>query len=76
MATLSREKVIDQWFALVERGAGRDTWVMDKTQEAISAPFPPFGALWATSGEHDGPMPFRSRLPSDSTLPENRPSLG
>src|SRR5215211_5229026 len=35
MATLSREKVIDQWFALVERGAGRDKWVMDKTQEAI-----------------------------------------
>jgi hypothetical protein len=24
----------------------------------------------------DGLMPFRSRLPSDITLPENRPSLG
>lgn len=36
MATLSREKVMDQWLALVERGAGRDQWVKDKTQEAIS----------------------------------------
>jgi hypothetical protein len=35
MATLSREKVIDQWFALVERGAGKDQWVMDKTEQAI-----------------------------------------
>jgi hypothetical protein len=35
MATLSREKVIDQWSALVERGAGKDQWVIDKTESAI-----------------------------------------
>jgi hypothetical protein len=35
MATLSREKVIDQWSALVERGAGKDKWVIDKTEELI-----------------------------------------
>ena len=35
MATLSREKVIDQWSALVERGSGKDKWVIDKTEELI-----------------------------------------
>ena len=35
MATLSREKVIDQWSSLVERGAGKDRWVIDKTEELI-----------------------------------------
>jgi hypothetical protein len=35
MATLSREKVVDKWFALVERGAGKDQWVIDKTEQFI-----------------------------------------
>ena len=35
MATLSREKVTDSWFGLVQGGAGRDQWVIDKTEDAI-----------------------------------------
>ena len=41
MATLSREKVIDQWFVLVERGAGRDHWVKARTEQAIKEVAPP-----------------------------------
>jgi hypothetical protein len=45
MATLSREKVIDQWSALVERGAGKDKWVIDKT-EALIKQFNAPGVSW------------------------------
>jgi hypothetical protein len=39
--SLSREKVIDQWNALIENGAGRDTWVLDKTEEFLRQAQPP-----------------------------------
>jgi hypothetical protein len=35
MATLRREKIVDQWFVLVEGAAGKGQWVMDKTEQAI-----------------------------------------
>jgi hypothetical protein len=41
MATLSREKVVDQWFALVQGGAGKDTWVMNETERIIKSAAPP-----------------------------------
>jgi hypothetical protein len=45
MATLRREKVVDQWFALVEGGAGKDRAVLDKTEQAIKE-FAAPGVLW------------------------------
>ena len=41
MATISREKVIDQWYGLVERGAGRDQWLIDKTEQLLREAKPP-----------------------------------
>jgi hypothetical protein len=41
MATLSREKVLDSWFGLVHRGAGKNQWVIAKTEEAIKEANPP-----------------------------------
>ncbi len=33
MATLSsRDKVVDNWGQIIENGAGRDTWILDKTE--------------------------------------------
>jgi hypothetical protein len=39
--SLSREKVIAQWNALIENGAGRDTWLLDKTEEFLRQVQPP-----------------------------------
>jgi hypothetical protein len=35
MATLSAERVIDSWFALVKNGAGKDQWLIDTTEQAL-----------------------------------------
>jgi hypothetical protein len=40
MATISREKVLDSWFALVKDAAGKDQWVMETTQQAIEKAAP------------------------------------
>jgi hypothetical protein len=39
--TLSRDKVVDQWSTLVQQGAGKDQWVIDKTEQAIKEVAPP-----------------------------------
>jgi hypothetical protein len=41
MATLKAEKVVRQWGTIIERGAGRDKWVLDHTQTLIREACPP-----------------------------------
>src|SRR5215210_6712721 len=33
--TIESDRVIDSWFALVKNGAGKDQWVLEKTEQAI-----------------------------------------
>jgi hypothetical protein len=41
MATLKSERVVRQWSALVEGGAGKDHWVLDQTERRIKEASPP-----------------------------------
>jgi hypothetical protein len=41
MATLRSETIVRQWGTMVERGAGRDKWVLDTTENLIKQSAPP-----------------------------------
>ena len=41
MPSIKSDKVVDTWATMVERGAGRDNWIIQKTEEFIKEANPP-----------------------------------